>query len=164
MSFESICLAQHSMLVEEALIGPLPFKSRCPRWVCAVQRRRLGASPTRQRLQPEAIGAVMEVTILPWRLSDAGRRTRGAVAQAAGIRNPSHLRKLDARTVDHVFSARARALAAPFPCGVAGNPRCRSVDARLTILGNRPLLDELQSRVRKPASSGCLACFLPWQV
>ena len=25
MSFESICLAQHSMLVEEALIGPLPF-------------------------------------------------------------------------------------------------------------------------------------------
>jgi hypothetical protein len=34
-----------------------------PRWVCAVQRRRfpVGASPTRQ-LQPEAIGAVMEVT------------------------------------------------------------------------------------------------------
>jgi hypothetical protein len=33
-------------------------------WVCAVQRRRfsVGASPTRQRLQPEAIGAVMEVT------------------------------------------------------------------------------------------------------
>src|SRR5881396_2062536 len=36
----------------------------CPRWVCAVQRRRfpVGASPTRQPLQPEAIGAVMEVT------------------------------------------------------------------------------------------------------
>jgi hypothetical protein len=33
-------------------------------WVCAVQRRRfpVGASPTRQPLQPEAIGAVMEVT------------------------------------------------------------------------------------------------------
>src|SRR5258705_12767560 len=32
--------------------------------VCAVQRRRFpgGASPTRQPLQPEAIGAVMEVT------------------------------------------------------------------------------------------------------
>src|SRR6267142_2295713 len=32
--------------------------------VCAVQRRRfpVGASPTRQPLQPEAIGAVMEVT------------------------------------------------------------------------------------------------------
>jgi len=31
---------------------------------CAVQRRRfpVGASPTRQSLQPEAIGAVMEVT------------------------------------------------------------------------------------------------------
>jgi hypothetical protein len=31
---------------------------------CAVQRRRfpVGASPTRRSLQPEAIGAVMEVT------------------------------------------------------------------------------------------------------
>ena len=37
---------------------------RCPRWVCAVKRRRVpvGANPTRQPLQPEAIGAVMEVT------------------------------------------------------------------------------------------------------
>src|SRR6202040_4233797 len=36
----------------------------CQIWVCAVQRRRfpVGASPTRQSLQPEAIGAVMEVT------------------------------------------------------------------------------------------------------
>ena len=36
----------------------------CPRWVCAVARRRfpVGASPTRQPLQPEATGAVMEVT------------------------------------------------------------------------------------------------------
>ena len=36
----------------------------CPVRVCAVQRRRfpVGASPTRQPLQPEAIGAVMEVT------------------------------------------------------------------------------------------------------
>ncbi|MET4804806.1 DUF5985 family protein, partial [Bradyrhizobium sp. LB11.1] len=32
-------------------------------WVCAVTRRRfpVGASPIRQTLQPEAIGAVMEV-------------------------------------------------------------------------------------------------------
>src|SRR6266700_5998348 len=37
---------------------------RCPLRVCAVKRRRfpVGASPTRQPLQPEAIGAVMEVT------------------------------------------------------------------------------------------------------
>src|SRR5258705_10975145 len=36
----------------------------CLRLACAVQRRRfpVGASPTRQPLQPEAIGAVMEVT------------------------------------------------------------------------------------------------------
>src|SRR5271169_2562082 len=33
-------------------------------WVCAVERRRfpVGVSPTRQPLQPEATGAVMEVT------------------------------------------------------------------------------------------------------
>src|ERR1700730_4933343 len=36
----------------------------CPLYVCAVTRRRfpVGASPTRQPLQPEATGAVMEVT------------------------------------------------------------------------------------------------------
>src|SRR5258705_13944882 len=42
MSLESICLAQHLMLVEEALIGPLPFKSRCPRWVDIVEKVFLG--------------------------------------------------------------------------------------------------------------------------
>src|ERR1017187_10911054 len=37
---------------------------RCPRWVCAVERRRfpVGARPTRRPLQPEATGAVMEET------------------------------------------------------------------------------------------------------
>src|SRR5712672_95019 len=45
-----------------------PFQSRdlttCLFLACAVQRRRfpVGESPTRQSLQPEAIGAVMEVT------------------------------------------------------------------------------------------------------
>ncbi len=41
------------------------FGFECPGWVCAVLRRRssVGESPTRQfSLQPEAIGAVMEVT------------------------------------------------------------------------------------------------------
>ena len=44
--------------------APKTHQARCLRWVCAVQRRRfpVGASPTRQTLQPEAIGAVMEVT------------------------------------------------------------------------------------------------------
>ena len=38
--------------------------ARLPLLACAVQRRRfpVGAGPTRQPLQPEAIGAVMEVT------------------------------------------------------------------------------------------------------
>jgi hypothetical protein len=38
---------------------------KCPLWVCAVERRRfpVGASPTRQPLQPEATGAVMEKAI-----------------------------------------------------------------------------------------------------
>ena len=37
---------------------------QCLSWVCAVTRRRfpVGASPTRQPLQPEATGAAMEVT------------------------------------------------------------------------------------------------------
>jgi hypothetical protein len=37
---------------------------KCPFRVCAVQRRRfpVGANPTRQPLQPEATGAVMEET------------------------------------------------------------------------------------------------------
>ena len=37
---------------------------KCPVLACAVKRRRfpVGASPTRQPLQPEATGAVMEVT------------------------------------------------------------------------------------------------------
>jgi hypothetical protein len=54
-----------SVLLRGAL---LPFSSniglRCPSWVCAVERRRLpvGVSPARQPLQPEATGAVMEVT------------------------------------------------------------------------------------------------------
>ena len=41
-----------------ATIGPRPLR------LCAVTRRRfpVGASPTREPLQPEAIGAVMEVT------------------------------------------------------------------------------------------------------
>ena len=38
--------------------------TQCLKRVCAVQRRHfpVGANPTRQSLQPEAIGAVMEVT------------------------------------------------------------------------------------------------------
>src|SRR3979411_1996424 len=40
------------------------LRTKRPLLACAVQRRRfpVGASPTRQSLQPEAIGAVMEVT------------------------------------------------------------------------------------------------------
>ena len=48
--------------------GPNSFRTvahvECRLWVCAVTRRRfpVGARPTRQPLQPEATGAVMEVT------------------------------------------------------------------------------------------------------
>src|SRR6202035_4368156 len=43
---------------------PETHETECLLRVCAVTRRRfpVGASPTRQSLQPEAIGAVMEVT------------------------------------------------------------------------------------------------------
>src|SRR5450755_4635802 len=48
-------------VVNSGRIGPRPER---PLWVCAVTRRRFpaGASPARQPLQPEATGAVMEVT------------------------------------------------------------------------------------------------------
>jgi hypothetical protein len=60
-------------------------------WVCAVQRRRfpVGASPTRQPLQPEAIGAVMEVTkwlkpsISVSRIGDSASVQAAKVAPAA---------------------------------------------------------------------------------
>src|SRR2546421_5533221 len=40
------------------------MRTKCPLRVCAVERRRfpVGARPTRQPLQPEATGAVMEET------------------------------------------------------------------------------------------------------
>ena len=52
---------------------------------CAVQRRRfpVGASPTRQPLQPEAIGAVMEVTKWLKPSISASRIGDGASVQAA---------------------------------------------------------------------------------
>jgi hypothetical protein len=46
------------------LVVAWEFRCHGLHWVCAVKRRRfpVGASPTRQPLQPEATGAVMEVT------------------------------------------------------------------------------------------------------
>src|SRR3984885_7081808 len=51
------------LVVEHNMLGMFGGR-RLPRWVCAVTRRRfpVGANPTRQPLQPEAIGAVMEAT------------------------------------------------------------------------------------------------------
>src|SRR5260370_12761226 len=73
---------------------PVGFASQCPISACAVPRRRfpVGASPTRQPLQPEAIGAVMEVTkwlkpsISVSRIGDSASvqaATRGNVEQAS---------------------------------------------------------------------------------
>src|SRR5437879_4945034 len=58
-------------------------RTRRPLWVCAVQRQRfpVGANPTRQSLQPEAIGAVMEVT--KWPSISVSRIGDGASVQAA---------------------------------------------------------------------------------
>ena len=56
-----------------------------PLWVCAVTRRRfpVGASPTRQPLQPEATGAGMEATK---RLSRRGDKTRRCTSDPAPYR------------------------------------------------------------------------------
>src|ERR1700730_14907421 len=50
--------------VVSARVLPKPRYEEIPLWVCAVTRRRfpVGASPTRQPLQPEATGAGMEAT------------------------------------------------------------------------------------------------------
>ena len=60
---------------------------RDPSWVCAVTRRRfpVGASPTRQPLQPEATGAVMEAT--KWlKPSDSGSRIGDRASVQAATR------------------------------------------------------------------------------
>src|SRR5271169_4562732 len=58
-----------------------------PPWVCAVTRRRfpVGASPTRQPLQPEATGAGMEVTKC-LKLSDSGSRIGDRASVQAATR------------------------------------------------------------------------------
>src|SRR6476661_30439 len=58
--------------------------TQCPSWVCAVKRRRfpVGASPTRQPLQPEATGAAMEVTKWLKPSDSASRIGDGASVQA----------------------------------------------------------------------------------
>src|ERR1700719_4730858 len=58
-TLRSLCQRYGVLKVREQSVGPWS-----PLRVCAVERRRfpVGASPTRQLLQPEATGAVMEVT------------------------------------------------------------------------------------------------------
>ena len=61
----------------------------CPLWACAVTRRHLpvGASPTRQPLQPKAIGAVTEVTRwLKPSIIDCGRSLEAARRHGIGGR------------------------------------------------------------------------------
>jgi len=58
-------LAARLLLMPTSALERSVRKSLHPLCVCAVQRRRfpVGSNPTRPRLQPEATGAVMEVTI-----------------------------------------------------------------------------------------------------
>src|SRR5882724_1031896 len=66
---------------------PINGDGESPLRVCAVKRRRfpVGASPTRQALQPEATGAVMEVT--KWlKPSDSGSRTGDRASVQAATR------------------------------------------------------------------------------
>ena len=71
---------------EEAIVVATgaPRERGCPGWVCAVTRRRfpVGASPTRQPLQPEATGAAMEVTKWLKPSDSASRIGDGASVQA----------------------------------------------------------------------------------
>src|SRR3979490_1313761 len=80
--------------------------SPCPLWVCAVTRRRfpVGASPSRQPLQPEATGAGMEVTkcLKPTRGGHWKRFSIVANGEAAGAR-PLHGQKPIATQRSHSF-------------------------------------------------------------
>ena len=59
---------------------------------------------------------------LPWRLSDAGHRIRGAVTQAAGIRNPSQERTTCCRGSECSCKKRSISLVASGPRGSASAP------------------------------------------
>jgi hypothetical protein len=84
--------SQHAVaLITESLAAAFP--RQCLQMACAVTRRRfpVGASPTRQPLQPEATGAAMEAT--KWlKPSDSGSRL-GDLRECTG-RNASERRAL----------------------------------------------------------------------
>src|SRR6202790_5296991 len=85
-----------NFLAAEILQG----QTKCPPWVCAVKRRRfpVRASPTRQPLQPEATGAVMEVTKWLKPLVSVSRIGDSASVQAATRVNAEQSSKRTMRT------------------------------------------------------------------
>jgi hypothetical protein len=93
-------------------------KDQCPLWVCAVQRRRfpVGAKPTRQPLQPEATGAVMEETKrlkLSVRVSspELGGRPRGPVYRDEQISVIAEVRKVP--STDSCTATNCKAIRSP---------------------------------------------------
>src|SRR6202051_962823 len=77
-------------------------QARCPFRVCAGTRRRfpVGASPTRQPLQPEATGAAMEVTKWLKPSDSASRIGDGASVQAVTRVNAEQASKRTMRKAD----------------------------------------------------------------
>src|ERR1700730_7163444 len=103
----------------------------CPRRVCAVTRRRfpVGASPTRQTLQPEATGAAMEVT--KWlkpseSASRIGDRARGGRPKSALSRDGLNV---SVGSKGDIRNERGRQLRRPY---VAGGPVLRSWETAVT--------------------------------
>jgi hypothetical protein len=105
-------------------IGSAYHRQRCPPSACAVTRRRfpVGASPTRQMLQPEAIGADREVTnwlkpsMIVSRIGDrasvqAATRVNAEQASKRTMCRPTRLpfrgrlTRTDARARPHPFAA-----------------------------------------------------------
>src|SRR6478735_8263557 len=81
-----------------------------PQWVCAVKRWRfpVGVSPTRQMLQPEATGAIVEVTK---RLKPSVMRVTNWWQRECAGRNASerraNLEKVDAQADPTTLSGKA---------------------------------------------------------
>jgi hypothetical protein len=112
--------------------------------VCAVQRRRfpVAASPTRQSLQPEAIGAVMEVTKWLKPSISVSQIGDGASVQAATRVNAEQSAKSAMhRSTRHPYRGRLIRLdemSQAIRSDAAGHPPRLAAEMSLSSGGNRP--------------------------
>src|SRR5450755_327542 len=131
-----------------------------PLLACAVERRRfpVGASPTRQPLQPEAIGAVMEVTkwlkpsISVSRIGDSAsvQAATRVNAEQASKRTMCRPTRLPYRGRLKWLGALSEDYAHPLHRGIGGSMYTRKAHAKRRASGLRAALDFLHLLLREP--------------